>query len=229
MEYSGGYFLLSAASANQPFYLTQVDDGGFPLEKLISMDEEVGGVFPNIFDIWADRKPKRPTPVLSKTVLDKVLVSMVFSTLEDALEGYREARAQEPSVSLIGISLDEKYLPDFHDWRDPINDETGEGEGEGVVYCLKKKQPTSSGGIFAGYDIAGYELGGRFLSFLGNHLFKDYLALDPNLSINKYGLFPELQTAEALARFTNEVLAEQGMAEADLMWLPWKITIYEGF
>lgn len=226
MEYSGGYFLLSAASANQPFYLTQVEDGGFHVEKLISMDEKVGGIFPNIFDIWAGRKLKRPTPVLSKSILDKVLISTVFGTLEEALEGYREARPQDPSVSLIGISLDEKHHPDFHDWRAPINDETGEGEG--VVYCLKKKQPTSSGGILGGYDIAGYELGGRFLSFLGNHLFKDYLALDPNLSINKYGLFPELQTAEALALYTNEVLAEQGMAEEDLMWLPWKITIYEG-
>ncbi|GKW44565.1 hypothetical protein [Planococcus sp. NCCP-2050] len=49
---------------------------------------------------------------------------------------------------------------------------------------MKKKQPISKGGIFAGYDIAGYELGGRFLSFLGNRLLKDYLALDPTLSIN---------------------------------------------
>lgn len=227
MEYSGGYFLLSAASANQPFYLTQVEDGGFHIEKLISMDEEAGGVFPNIFDIWAGRNPKRTTPVLSKSLLDKVLVSMVFGTLEDALEGYREARPQDPSVSLIGISLDEKHLPDFHDWRDPINDETGDEEG--VVYCLKKKQPPNSGGRFAGYDIAGYELGGRFLSFLGNHLFKDFLALDPTLSINKYGLFPERHKAEELARYTNDVLKDVVGAEEDLMWLPWKITIYEGF
>lgn len=227
MEYSGGYFLLSGISANHPFYLKQMKDEGFYVHKLISMDEEVGGVFPNIFNIWAGGKTKRPTPVLSKKVLDKVLVFMVFGTLEDALEGYWETRPQDSSVILIGISLDEKHLPDFHDCRDHINDETGEGEG--VVYCLKKKQLIRSGGIFAGYDIAGYELGGRFLSFLGNHLFKYYLALDPNLSINKYGLFPELQTAEALARYTNEVLAEQGMAEEDLMWLPWKITIYEGF
>lgn len=226
MEYSGGYFLLSAASANQPFYLTQVEGGGFHVEKLISMDEEVGGVFPNIFDIWEGRKSRRPTPVLSKTVLDKILVCMVFGTLEEALEGYREARPQDPSVSLIGISLDEKYLPDFHDWRDPINDETGEGEG--VVYCLKKKQPTSSGGIFAGYDIVGYELGGRFLSFLGNHLFKDFLAFDPTLSINKYGLFTERQKAEELACYTNDVFKDLVGAEEDLMWLPWKITIYEG-
>ena len=224
MEYSGGYFLLSAVSANQAYYLKQVVDGGFRVEKLISMDEEVGGVFPNIFDIWAGRKPKRPTPVLSKTVLDKVLVSMRFGTLEEALEGFREARTQDPSVSLIGISLDEKYLPDFHDWRDHSNDVNGEG----IVLCLEKKQPVSNG-IFAGYDIAGYELGGRFISFLGNDLLQDYLAFDRNFSINKYGLFPERQKAEELARYTNEVLKDLVGAEEDLMWLPWKITIYEGF
>ncbi|MDN3428011.1 hypothetical protein QL992_04455 [Microbacterium sp. APC 3898] len=224
MEYSGGYFLLSAASANQAYYLKQVVDGGFCVEKLISMDEEVGGVFPNIFDIWSGRKPKRPTPVLSKTVLDKVLVSMLFGTLEEAREGFREARTQDPSVSLIGISLDEKHLPNFHDWRDHSNDMNGEG----VVLCLEKKQPASSG-IFAGYDIAGYELGGRFLSFLGNDLLQDYLAFDRNLSINKYGLFPERQKAEELARYTNDVLKDLVGAEEDLMWLPWKITIYEGF
>ncbi|WKA52666.1 hypothetical protein QWY22_08960 [Planococcus liqunii] len=227
MEYSGGYFLLSATSANQFFYLTQLEDGGFHVERLISMDEEVGGVFPNIFDIWAGGKLNKQTPILSASVLDKVLVSMVFGAQEEALEGYREARPQDPLVGLIGISLDKKHLPDFHDWRDPINDEIGEGEG--VVYCLKKKQPPSSGGIFAGYDIAGYELGGRFLSFLGNHFFKYFLALDPNLSINKYGLFPERQKAEELARYTNDVLKDLVGAEEDLMWLPWKITIYEGF
>lgn len=52
MEYSGGYFLLSAASANKAYYLKQVVDGGFHVEKLFSMDDKVGGVFPNLFDIW---------------------------------------------------------------------------------------------------------------------------------------------------------------------------------
>ncbi len=224
MEYSGGYFLLSAASANQAYYLKQVVGGGFRVEKLISMDDKVGGVFPDLFEIWAGREPEKPTPVLSKTVLDKVLVSMVFGTLEDALEGYQEAKPKDPSVILIGISLDEKHLPDFHEWRDHSNDENGEG----VVLCLEKKQPASSGGVFAGYDIAGYEMGGRFLSFLGNDLFQDYIALDRHLSINEFGLFPEQQKAEKLARYTNDVLKDLIGAEEELMWLPWKIMVYEG-
>lgn len=224
MEYSGGYFLLSAANANQAYYIKRVVDEGFHVEKLISMDDKVGGIFPNLFDIWTDREPEKPTPVLSKLVLDKVLVSMVFGTLEDALEGYREAKPQDPSVFLIGISLDEKHLSGFHDWRNHSNDE----EGEGVILCLEKKQPASSGGRFAGYDIAGYELGGKFLSFLGNDLLHDYLALDRNLSINEFGLFSERQEAEKLARYTNDVLKDLVGAEEDLMWLPWKIMVYEG-
>ena len=224
MEYSGGYFLLSATSANQAYYLKPLESGGFYFEKLISVDEKVGGVFPNLFDIWANRKTERPTPVLSKQVLDKVLISMVFGTLEEALEGFREAKPQDPSVILIGISLDEKHLLDFHDWRNHRNDENGEG----VVHCLEKKQPASRDGIFVGYDIAGYELGGSFLSFLGNDLLQDYRAFNPNLSINKFGLFPEQQTAEELACYTNDVLKDLVVAEEDLIWLPWKITVYEG-
>lgn len=224
MEYCGGYLLLSAASANQAYYLKQVVDGGFHVEKLISIDDKVGGIFPKLFDIWAGREPEKPTPVLSKPVLDKVLVSTVFVTLRDAQEGYQEAKSQDPSVILIGISLDEKHLLDFHDWRDRSNDENGEG----VVLCLEKKQPLSSGGIFVGYDIASYELGGRFLSFLGNNLLQDYQALDQNLSLNEFGLFPQRQKAEKLARYTNDVLKDVVGAEEDLMWLPWKIMVYKG-
>lgn len=224
MEYSGGYFLLSAACADQSYFLKQVVAGGFHVEKLISLDDKVGGIFPNLFDIREGLEPQKPTPVLSEQVLDKVMVSMVFEALEDALEGYREAKPQDPDVLLIGISLDEKHLPEFHDWRNHSNDE----HGEGVVLCLEKKQPASNSGRFAGYDIVGYELGGKFLSFLGNHLLEDYLALDPNLSINEFGLFPEQQKAEELACYTNDVLKDLVGAEEDLMWLPWKVTVYEG-
>lgn len=226
MEYSGGYLLLSPASTNQAYFLKQVEKEGFHVKKLISMDETAGGVFPNIFEVWRGREPKKPTPVLSKPVLNKLLISRVFGTLEDALEGYLEAKPQDPSASLIGISLDEKYLDVFHEWRDHTNEENGFIDG--VVLCLEKEQPVNSGEIFAGYDIAGYDSNATFLSFLGNNLLPEYLAFDPNLSINEFGLFPRQQTAEALAHYTNEVLAEKGMAEENVMWLPWKITIYEG-
>lgn len=106
-----------------------------------------------------------------------------------------------------------------------MNDENGEG----VVRCLEKKQPANSDGMFAGYDIAGYEMGGRFLSYLGNHLLQDYMAHQPDLMINEFGLFSDRLTAETLASYTNEVLKDLVGAEEDLMWLPWKITIYEGF
>ncbi|PSL40929.1 hypothetical protein B0H99_10361 [Planomicrobium soli] len=58
MEYSGGYFLLSTASANQAYYLKPVVNGGFYVEKLISVDEKVGGVFPNLSFVW--RKSSQP-------------------------------------------------------------------------------------------------------------------------------------------------------------------------
>ncbi|MFD1030786.1 hypothetical protein [Metaplanococcus flavidus] len=224
MEYSGGYFLLSAASADQASYQEQLESRGFRVRKLISMDEAVGGVFPNLFDIWANRLPERPTPILSETVLDKVLLSRVFGTLEDAWEGYREAKPKDASVSLIGISLDEKYLEEFYDWLDQTND--GIEEGDGVVNCLEKKQVVSSGGIFRGFDVAGYEGWGWFLSFLGNDLLQDYLAHEPTVSINEWGLFPNQQTAEVLACYTNDVLKDLVGAEENLIWLPWKITEY---
>ena len=48
-------------------------------------------------------------------------------------------------------------------------------------------------------------------------------------SINRV-CFLGLQIAEALARYTNEVLAEPGIAaEEEMMSLPWKIIIYESF
>lgn len=144
----------------------------------------------------------------------------MFGTLEDALKGYWEAKPQDSSVSLIGISLDEKYLEDFYEWQDHTNEE--KGFIDGVVLCLEKEQPISGDEIFAGYDIAGYNGNATSLSFLSNNLLPDYLAFDPNLSVNEFGLFPKQQTAETLAHYTNEVLKDLVGAEENVIWLPGK-------
>lgn len=223
MDYSGGYLLLSTASTDQSAFKEQLKNGGFQVDKLISMDEEVGGVFPNLFDIWKNQKPKRSIPVLSEQVLNKVMVSMVFGTLVNAREAFQEVKSLDSTVSLIGISLNEKYLEKFHDYRNHLNDKNGEG----VVLCLAQKEAPSKGGTFAGYDVAGYETGGRFLSYLGNHLLANYQDIVSEMPINQFGLFSDLKTAQLLAHHTNEILIDAIEAE-DVLWLPWKIKIYEG-
>ena len=54
------------------------------------------------------------------------------------------------------------------------------------------------------------------LSFWGNHFFEYCLALDSNLSINKY-CFSELHTSEAFARYTSKLFAKTVVAEENLM------------
>lgn len=222
MEYCGGYFLLSNQASNYSFYLQKFQLYGYKIDKLISVDEKIGGIVPNLYSLWRNKvEYKGDSLSFSEKITERVLVPNVFENLEDALAAYKEIRKQGHEAHVIAASLDKKYLSLFNETRAYDSDENEEG----VIKCLSKEIPEQYGGIVIGYDVAGYELGGMFLSYLANDLLNEYIAYRPGLRINKYGLISQKEDAEELARYTNEVLIDEVGAE-ELHWFPWKITLY---
>lgn len=217
MQISAGYFLLSPCTINQTTFLKQFE-GQYEIENLLSLDEKVGGIFPNLFDLKRDVFSQ---DIESHVLFDEMLVPNVFRTYEDALRIFNKAQTYYDTIYLIGASLDDRYVSDFNEFRGYVNDSIG---GEGVPFLIGRNEPLKSGGEELGYDICAYEVC-YFTSYLTNHLFEEYKARFPNTSVNKYGLFSEL-IANQLSELTNDHLIESVGAE-DLMWLPWKITLYD--
>lgn len=222
MKRYGGYFLLLPIE-EQKYYLEIFKKTGLFLNRIVSLDEEIGGVFPNVLNLWEIENNAKRTKELknypSKEIINRMLLPSVFETLEDAISCYQELKHRHGEMYVIGISLHEKYVKDFFEYQDFSN------EGEGVVRCIENKKVLCEGGQVIGYDIVGYNLG-SFTSFLKNHLQEDYKKYFSTFMLNKFGLISEEKTAELLAGYSNEVLIDEVGAE-NLLWLPWEVTLYK--
>lgn len=224
MEYNGGYFLVLADHERTSFYKYMFDACGFNTEEIISIGEEIVKIFPNIYEIWKAKNAPNLSPSLSERLLSKVLPPNTFAELETAIDAQMEVRKQGYQSYVIGISIEDTFLSDFNLERDHRNDENGNPEG--VFICLANKKTNEPCGQVIGYDISGYNLGGTFISYPMNDLLSNYLSRYPELHVNKYGLIDNKRDAVNIAAYTNDFLIEKVGAE-EVLWLPWKITLYD--